>query len=175
MLPVLVIITSLTIFFLAALSETSIASVSKTPIHTLLAQNKAGAKYLYKLRKSSSGSIGAIYLVMLGTIILSVLYSAILTINQMDQSLQLISTVSLTLIIVLESYPQFARLAASYKAETIALKTAFFIHMITLYLFLLIIAKSAILHRKSIMSSNDTMVDGNIYQNDITLALISND
>ena len=112
---------------------------------------------------------------MLGTIILSVLYSAILTINQMDQSLQLISTVSLTLIIVLESYPQFARLAASYKAETIALKTAFFIHMITLYLFLLIIAKSAILHRKSIMSSNDTMVDGNIYQNDITLALISND
>ncbi len=175
MLPIFIIIISFTVFFLASVSEASISSISKARINVLLGQGKAGANYLDKLQRSSIGASGTGYIVMLLTIILSVVCSTILTINHINQTWQIISIVSITLLVGLISTYSFARLIASYKAETIALKSCFLLHITTICLFPIIALAAAILDRKSRKLPNGTASDTSVFQGDITLPLVSND
>ena len=64
---------------------------------------------------------------------------------------------------------------ASYKSETIALKSCFLIHITTICLFPIIALAAAILDRKSRKLPNGTASDTSIFQGDITLPLVSND
>ena len=175
MLPIFIIIISFTLFFLASASEASISSISKARIHALLEQGKSGANYLDKLQRSSIGGSGTTYIVMLLTIILCVVYSTILTINHINQSWQIISIGSITLLVGLISTYSFARLIASYKAETIALRASFLIHITTICLFPIIVLTAAILDRKPRKLPNGTTSDRSIFQETITFPLVSND